>query len=347
MRKIIVLLVNLLVFSGISAFAAGYEVIKEPWIETGEKDLQVHEDYGIGNYARVATSPTIFLDGVSAVYTDVQIMPGMEVEYMCHGTYYLVDEWGNVISEPSSEIWKSPLSVSAIMGEEYANSTGRRLYIMEDWWGYNPEMFGLKEEPFNSEKYMCIGTPDRVEHSYYNGLARVANVSSYDEMYTTDYKVGIVDKDDNIILPFGLYDGIFPISENGVAWVRKDGKYGLIRVNNDRVTVKINNEEVSFDQIPLIINGRTLTPVRAIFEKLGAAVQWDGDTQTITSTKDDTTITMTIGKQEMYKNGEMIWLDVEPQIIGERTLVPVRAIAEAFECDVDWNNDTQTVIITK
>lgn len=47
----------------------------------------------------------------------------------------------------------------------------------------------------------------------------------------------------------------------------------------------------------------------------------------------------------MYKNGEMIWLDEAPQIVGERTLVPVRAIAEAFDCSVDWNDETNSVII--
>ena len=174
---------------------------------------------------------------------------------------------------------------------------------------------------------------------YYNGLAVVAE--SQDE----NAKVGIVDKNDNIIVPF-IYDMITPCYDK-VCWALKDGKWGIIAVDNQTVTVKVDNEDVVFDQIPLIINGRTLAPLRAIFEKLGATVEWNGETQTITSTKGDTVITMTIDKNEMYKNGEMIWLDVAPQIVGERTLVPVRAIAEAFNCDVTWDGENHTVNIAK
>jgi len=85
--------------------------------------------------------------------------------------------------------------------------------------------------------------------------------------------------------------------------------------------------------------------LRVIFEELGATVNWDGNTQTVTSTKGKTTISMSIGKQEMYKNGNLITLDVVPQLAGDRTLVPVRAVAEGFDCKVDWDGDTQTVII--
>ncbi len=195
---------------------------------------------------------------------------------------------------------------------------------------YEGKYFAAYHDPYYYSEY---------EHNYYNGLAVVA------ESQNENAKVGIVDENDNIIVPF-IYDMITPCYDK-VCWALKDGKWGIITVDNQTVTVKVDNEDVVFDQIPLIINGRTLAPLRAIFEELGATVEWNGEAQTITSTKGDTVITMTIDKNEMYKNGEMIWLDVAPQIVGERTLVPVRAIAEAFNCTVDWNEEDKTVIINE
>lgn len=200
----------------------------------------------------------------------------------------------------------------------------------------------LELKPYEGKYFAAYYDPyyySEYDHNYYNGLAVVAQ--SQDE----NAKVGIVDENDNIIVPF-IYDMITPCYDK-VCWALKDGKWGVIIVDNQTVTVKIDNENVAFDQIPLIINGRTLAPLRAIFEKLGATVEWNGETRTITSTKGDTVITMTIDKNEMYKNGEMIWLDVAPQIVGERTLVPVRAIAEAFNCNVTWDGANHTVNIAK
>lgn len=115
---------------------------------------------------------------------------------------------------------------------------------------------------------------------------------------------------------------------------------------SDEIIVKLNGKKIEFDQKPVIIDGRTLVPLRAIFEELGATVDWDGTTQTVTSTKGQTTISMSIGKTEMYKNGKLITLDVVPQLVGGRTLVPVRAVAEGFDCVVEWLGETQTVVIT-
>lgn len=175
--------------------------------------------------------------------------------------------------------------------------------------------------------------------NYYNGLAVVQEKSE------ETAKVGIVDENDNIVVPF-IYDMITACYDDA-CWVLKDGKWGTIAIDRSKVSVKLNGEEIEFDQIPLIINGRTLAPLRAIFEKLGAEVLWDDAKRTIKATKDGTTVELTIDKKEMKKNGEVIVLDEAPQIISERTLVPVRAISEAFDCKVTWEAETHTVLIEK
>lgn len=115
--------------------------------------------------------------------------------------------------------------------------------------------------------------------------------------------------------------------------------------NSSNISVTINGNAVTFDQPPVMVNDRTLVPLRTIFEALGATVDWNGDTQTVTSTRNNTTVSLTIGSDVMTKNDTTVALDVPAQLIGERTLVPVRAIAEAFGSSVDWNGETQTVII--
>ncbi len=112
------------------------------------------------------------------------------------------------------------------------------------------------------------------------------------------------------------------------------------------IKVELDGAALTFDVQPQVINNYTYVPLRNIFEALGADVAWDEDKQSITSSKDGTSIYMEVGKNEMTVNGKTITLDAAPMVKNYRTLVPVRAVAESFDCTVDWNNGTQTVAIT-
>ena len=92
-------------------------------------------------------------------------------------------------------------------------------------------------------------------------------------------------------------------------------------------------------------NDRTLVPLRKIFEELGATVEWNEQLQKVTAVKDDVKIMLTIGDDKLYINNGYVLLDVPAQLINGRTLVPVRAVSESFNCNVIWDNDTQTVVI--
>ncbi len=102
------------------------------------------------------------------------------------------------------------------------------------------------------------------------------------------------------------------------------------------ITVELDRVPVTFDQDPLIINDRTMVPVRAIFEAMGATVDWNGDTKTVTSTLDGTTVEMVIDSPAMTVNHVAKPLDTPPLIVGGRTLVPARAVSESFGCTVEW-----------
>lgn len=105
------------------------------------------------------------------------------------------------------------------------------------------------------------------------------------------------------------------------------------------------DEVITLDVPAQVQNDRTLVPLRAIFEGLGATVDWDEETQTVTSVRNDITITLTIGSNILYRNGEAIQLDVPAQKLNDRTLVPIRAISESFGCTVDWDEEAQLVTV--
>lgn len=112
------------------------------------------------------------------------------------------------------------------------------------------------------------------------------------------------------------------------------------------ITVEVNKAEVPFDAPPVNVNGRILVPVRAIFEAMGATVTWNAQTQTVSSRLDGSVVVMTIGQNIMKVNGERVALDVPPQIMSNRTMVPARAAAEALDARVLWIPAENKVSIT-
>lgn len=127
--------------------------------------------------------------------------------------------------------------------------------------------------------------------------------------------------------------------------------FSLVSFNvfaNQTVIVYLDNQPLQFDVLPQIINGRTMVPMRVIFEKLGAEVSWDDDTKTAHAYNYDVMkgVSITIGKSHMvdiYNN--MIPLEVPAVVQDGRTLVPLMVISEAFRCDVQWDSNTNTVKI--
>ncbi len=111
----------------------------------------------------------------------------------------------------------------------------------------------------------------------------------------------------------------------------------------NEIKVAIDGEFVEFDVKPQLINDRTMVPLRAIFEALGAEVEWVNETQTVIATKDGITVKASIGSTKMYIDDNERIMDVAPMLIDGRTLVPVRFVAEAFDCDVDWDGESNTV----
>lgn len=116
------------------------------------------------------------------------------------------------------------------------------------------------------------------------------------------------------------------------------------------ISVIVDGNKVQFTQEPIVQDGRTLVPLRAIFESLGMKVEWEQSTQSVNAYKDNIIVKLQIDNDIATienTNSEYITvvLDVKPQIINSRTLVPVRFIGEASGSDVSWDELTQTVNI--
>lgn len=111
--------------------------------------------------------------------------------------------------------------------------------------------------------------------------------------------------------------------------------------------VIVNETTVEFDRPPVIVSDRTLVPIRKIAEALGAEVQWNGAENKALIFTDERKIELKIDDKNYTVDGNAKAMDVPARLFSGRTYVPARAVAEALECRVDWNGDTQTVIITK
>ena len=123
------------------------------------------------------------------------------------------------------------------------------------------------------------------------------------------------------------------------------GSFGFHVGAEETIAVYVDGKAVTFDAQPRIIENRTMVPMRAIFEAIGASVSWDPETRTVGSSFRDTTVSVTIGTEKLIKNGTEIFLDVPAQVVESRTLVPVRAVAESFDCKVEWIPEKRAVRI--
>lgn len=118
----------------------------------------------------------------------------------------------------------------------------------------------------------------------------------------------------------------------------------------DQPDMIVNGAEQAIDEngtVPMIINNRTLLPVRAVVEAMGGSVEWDGDSQTVILTRNDNVIHLIIDSETAYLNDSPHMLDAAPAIINDRTMLPIRFIAESFGFEVEWNEEGQRVIIAE
>ncbi|CAK4841634.1 unnamed protein product [Aphanomyces euteiches] len=133
---------------------------------------------------------------------------------------------------------------------------------------------------------------------------------------------------DGAVYGFSLDMGVFRISEKGNPI--------KVYVDGVRLNAPIN---------PEIVKGRTLVPLRSIFEALNANVVWNAQQKSITATKKGTVILLNVGETIAYLNGTKLELEAAPRIVRSSTLVPLRFVSEALGATVDWDSVNQVIRI--
>ncbi|MEZ4813139.1 MAG: stalk domain-containing protein [Caldisericia bacterium] len=118
-----------------------------------------------------------------------------------------------------------------------------------------------------------------------------------------------------------------------------------IQIGSD--TAYINDEVTKLDTPAAIVDGRTLVPLRFIGEAFGAEVEWIDESKTVNITLDKDTISLQIGSTTAVVNGAIQTLDVPPQIVNGRTMLPFRFLGEALNCEIEWDATTKTVTMIK
>lgn len=113
------------------------------------------------------------------------------------------------------------------------------------------------------------------------------------------------------------------------------------------IKVYVNNEKVEFDVNPILENGRTLVPLRGVFEKLDAKVDWNKNTMQAVIKDENNEIEMMLNKNKVMVNGEIKDIDSPTKMINSRTFAPLRFISETLGHDVRWDENTNSVYITK
>lgn len=201
----------------------------------------------------------------------------------------------------------------------------------------------------NNNIYVTITTDSIItKYEYYNGV----KYYRYEKAYTA-HAYGYEDQ------PF--YDTVFLTAKNGKLYFIEYGRstdannfrdvaalLDSISFASGEIKIEIDNKRIYPDSSPMIVEERTLVPIRAVAEEMGYRVSWDGVNQIVTMTDGYTTLEFQINNYIALKNGyKEISLDVPPVIFDDRTYLPLRAVAEAMDADVNWDGNTRTVEISQ
>ena len=118
-----------------------------------------------------------------------------------------------------------------------------------------------------------------------------------------------------------------------------------IQITNS--TIYLNNQKMEFSTPTILFNDRTMVPMRELFEKLGADVEWYGDTQSITATTATKKITMQIDNYKVTANNLEMPIDAPPVLYLERTMVPLRFVSEQLNLQVEWKEESNSILLNQ
>ncbi len=150
-----------------------------------------------------------------------------------------------------------------------------------------------------------------------------------------------------------LYEDVQSVSAGGVYYVAvlKDGEIVSDKLSLSSedwilgIDIRVGGKFVDCDVQPYIKNDRTMVPIRAISEALGAEVGYDDATKTAIITKDGKTVKVTMDSADAFVEDALVSLDAPAENVNGRIFVPVRFVSEGLGCQVNWVAETKSVMI--
>jgi len=164
---------------------------------------------------------------------------------------------------------------------------------------------------------------------WFNVSIKDLSLSSYHEMDTNNYMFLLFTNAFHTTTEKTVISTTLTISRTEILLT-------TVTENRTGFTTEIIESKDLLPVSPQIINGRTMVPMRVIFEALGAQVIWNGNTRTVTGIKSDTIIVLIIGNEVATINGQSQTLDQAAVVIDGSTLVPLRFVGEALDAEVQW-----------
>jgi hypothetical protein len=296
-----------------------------------------------------------------ATLADASGQPLLSGDY----SYIELDESGRIRAGKTMD----GLDVHAFFGENGDMLTGWKDFILHDsggqlYLGRRPGDYppGVTPPHDYSQKFALLdGDGNKLTAFRYSGMGgfhdgyQVALLRYYDG-------AGLLNRHGAEVVPT-VFDSILLTDEGGAfVTISGSGSDGLIEtyVGYFRIpdsfsemktlrpaTVYLDGIDLFFESDPVIVNERTMVPMRKIFETLGATVDWDGSARTVSAAIGDTSLRLSIGSDIAYVNGEEIRLDAAPFIQNDITFVPLRFVSEASGAEVQWDDALRRALITR
>jgi|LSQX01.1.fsa_nt_gb hypothetical protein len=186
-----------------------------------------------------------------------------------------------------------------------------------------------------------INEAEKVEKNIPNYIIQYGESSSEINLYKEDMRTLFMDS-------VNMLEKLIEIDRSN-ADMDKYAKLGkaLSRLG-DSISIYVDGKKPLFEPevSPMIEEGRTLVPFRAVAECIGAEVSWDGDLRKVTVKKDDRLVELVIGDKTAHVNGNAVELDVPAKILYGRTVLPLRFVSESLDATVQWVPDGKVIVIS-
>lgn len=336
-------------------------------------DKEILKDHTIDENLDIPKATKSYYEYLTELSQDkILIKTGLDI-YDAENTAENEGELANILE---NKIKYRPLKISVRINKSLSQDTIYNAMSGLFKYDYISEIGYGQLKVDNTGKYQVLNlyikykeTPESIYFDFKNQVYSTASSVKYN-IYATfgSRKVNITD---NVLIYPNNQAGLS--INNGTIRFNKPGSYpiefqyqGLNQVatitalNSDTfkyitdtkpknpVNVKVYDQYIDFSSVgqwPFIENGRTMVPLRAVFEVMNCNVSWEQAKNAAIVKYEDTSISIVANSNTAYINGKATTLDVPAKLVNNRIMVPLRFISEAINKTVVWDHENSTVLI--